>query len=229
MFRRLQPLTPLAALALTAALSSCHIGPHGMDFSPVTDRFAEVQNDEVIIESDTSGGSFAVPTPVDLVTSSAPAAAPAAAAPAPAAPKPLPTTSITHASGTYTVKAGDTLNGVARRHNTTAAAIASANGIAPTAMLKIGQQLRLPAAGKAVAAAPAAAKPAAKQQPAKPLAKATAPAGKAGRHTVQPGETLYAIARKHKVSPAALMQANKLTPQTAGKLAVGATLTIPAK
>lgn len=223
MFRRLQSLTPLAALALTAALSSCHIGPHGMDFSPVTDRFAEVRNDEVIIESDTSGGSYAVPTPVNLVTSSAPAAATAATAPAAAEPKPLPTTSITHASAAYTVKAGDTLNGVARRHNTTAAAIASANGIAPTAMLKIGQQLRLPAAGKTVAAAaPAAAKPAAKPQP-------TAPAGKAGRHTVQPGETLYAIARKHKVSPAALMQANKLTPQTAGKLAVGATLTIPAK
>lgn len=223
MFRRLQPLIPLAALALTAALSSCHIGPHGMDFSPVTDRFAEVQNDEVIIESDTSGGSYAVPTPVGLVASSAPAVAPAATAPAVAEPKPLPTTSITHASSTYTVKAGDTLNGVARRHNTTAAAIASANGIAPTAMLKIGQQLRLPTAGKAVAAAaPAAAKPAAKPQP-------TAPAGKAGRHTVQPGETLYAIARKHKVSPAALMQVNKLTPQTAGKLAVGATLTIPAK
>lgn len=224
MFRRLQPLTPLAALALTAALSSCHIGPHGMDFSPVTDRFAEVQNDEVIIESDTSGGSYAVPTPVGLVASSAPAVAPAATAPASAEPKPLPTTSITHASSTYTVKAGDTLNGVARRHNTTAAAIASANGISPTAMLKIGQQLRLPTAGKAVAAAPAA-----KPQPAKPLAKTTAPAGKAGRHTVQPGETLYAIARKHKVSPAALMQVNKLTPQTAGKLAVGATLTIPAK
>lgn len=213
MFRRSRRF-PLAALALTAALSSCHFGPHGMDFSPLTDRYQQTVDDEVILDSDTRGGSTPIATPPELA---------AAAAPAPAV---QPALTPATAGGTYVVKAGDTLNAVARRHNTTPAALAAANGLTTTSLLKIGQKLQLPAAG--IVSHGSAAKPtaAAKAQPAKTAAKT---AGKSGHHTVQAGETLYAIARKHNVSPAALMQANKLTPQTAGKLRIGSTLTIPAK
>ncbi len=45
----------------------------------------------------------------------------------------------------YTVKAGDTLWSIARRHGTTAARIAQLNGIAEDGILRVGQTLHLPA------------------------------------------------------------------------------------
>lgn len=46
-------------------------------------------------------------------------------------------------------------------------------------------------------------------------------------YTIQPGDTLYGIARKLNLSPEFLMNANGLTPETAGKLQAGATLNLP--
>lgn len=234
------PFLALAALSLTV-LTSCHISHRGMDFSPLTDRFEPAKDDEVVLEGDTTSISTPVATPPDVAFNTpAPAAAPApvaeptpidpfsvASAPTPALPPtPAPAPAIVPALGSdsYVVKAGDTLGAIARRSHSTVPQLCAANGLQPTSTLKIGQKLRLPAAGSTPAAT-AAAKPAAK-----PAAKAAAKAsGKARVHTVQAGETLYAVARKHNVSPAALMQANKLTPQTASKLRIGSTLTIPAK
>jgi membrane-bound lytic murein transglycosylase D len=45
---------------------------------------------------------------------------------------------------TYRVRSGDTLSGVAARHGLTASALASLNGLSSQAMLRIGQNLRLP-------------------------------------------------------------------------------------
>lgn len=220
MYRRsLSPLF-LAALSITA-LTSCHISNRGVDFSPVTDRFEPAVDDEVILEGDTPSIATPIATPPDIALAGTPAPAPAptvaaANTPAPPAAPPAPVA----AGGSYVVKAGDTLSGIARRSHCTVAGICAANGIQPTTPLKVGQKLRLPAAGSPAATSapqPAAAKPAAKSN------------GKVRTHTIQSGETLYAIARKYGVSPAALMQANKLTPQTAGKLRIGTPLTIPAK
>lgn len=219
-----RPLLPLflAALGL-AALPSCHISNRGVDFSPLTDRFEPAVDDEVILEGDTSSVSTPVATPTNLVHSGTPEARIAPPVTEPPAPLPLPAPKPATAlvGNVYTVTSGDTLSAIARRNKCTVAQICSANSIQPTAPLKVGQKLRIPAAGSTATAAPAA-----KPAPAKPAAKAT---GKARTHTVQAGETLYAVARKHGVTPAALMQANKLTPQTAGKLRIGTTLTIPAK
>lgn len=214
----------LAALCL-GALTSCHISNRGMDFSPLTDRFEPAVDDEVVLEGDTTSVSTPIATPPDLALNNTPAPvfapAPTLALPPAAASVPAPA-APTAASGSYVVKAGDTLSGLARRCNSSVAQLCSLNGLQPAAPLKIGQKLRLPGAGAApVAAAKPTAKPAVK-----PAAK---PNGKARTHTVQSGETLFAIARKHNVSPAALMQANKLTPQTANKLRIGSSLTIPAK
>lgn len=226
--RSLHPLF-LAALSL-GALTSCHISNRGMDFSPLTDRFEPAVDDEVVLEGDTTSVSTPIATPPDLVLNNTPAPvldpAPTLALPPAAASVPAPAAPAT-AGGSYVVKAGDTLSGLARRSNSSVAQLCSLNGLQPAAPLKIGQKLRLPAAGTApvAAAVKTAAKPTAKPTT-KPAAK---PNGKARTHTVQAGETLYAIARKHSVSPAALMQANKLTPQTANKLRIGSTLTIPAK
>lgn len=229
------PLLVLAALSLSV-LTSCHISHRGMDFSPLTDRFEPAKDDEVVLEGDTTSVSTPVATPPDVAfntPSPAPASAPVpeptptepfsvVSTPTPALPPtPTPAPAIVPAlSGSYVVKAGDTLGAIARRSHSTVPQLCAANGLKPTTPLKIGQKLRLPAAGSTPAATTAS------KSAAKPTAKA---GGKARVHTVQTGETLYAIARKHSVSPAALMQANKLTPQTANKLRIGSTLTIPAK
>jgi LysM repeat protein len=48
------------------------------------------------------------------------------------------------------------------------------------------------------------------------------------KYTVQPGDTLRAIAEKFNVSVTAIVEANKLTPQEADSLRVGQELVIPA-
>ncbi len=78
-------------------------------------------------------------------TAKTPAAKPAPKAAAKAPAK----TSAT----TYTVRAGDTLDGIARAHRTTVAAITTANGISSGAFIHPGQRLSLPGAKKPAAAA----------------------------------------------------------------------------
>lgn len=48
-----------------------------------------------------------------------------------------------------------------------------------------------------------------------------------GSYTIQPGDTLFGIARKLNLSPQELMQANGLTPETADKLQAGTSLNLP--
>lgn len=120
--------------ASTLSLVSCHINNGKLDMSWVNDRMETPVNDEVQLEgSHSAGPTVAVPTPT------AGPAAPVAAAAAPYAPQAA-------AAGTYTVKAGDTLGGIAARHRSSAAAIASANHLTNPNALKVGQVLRIPAA-----------------------------------------------------------------------------------
>ncbi|GAA5162003.1 lytic transglycosylase domain-containing protein [Ornithinimicrobium tianjinense] len=53
------------------------------------------------------------------------------------------------AGTTYTVRAGDTLSGIAARHGTSVAAIAKANGISSGSYIYPGQKLRLPGGSRA--------------------------------------------------------------------------------
>ncbi|GAA1812235.1 LysM peptidoglycan-binding domain-containing protein [Nesterenkonia flava] len=46
--------------------------------------------------------------------------------------------------GTYTVRAGDTLGGIASAHGTTVSALASANGITNVDLIRVGQRLTIP-------------------------------------------------------------------------------------
>lgn len=180
--------------ASTLALVSCHINNGKLDMSWVNDRMETPVNDEVQLEgSHSAGPTVAVPTPT------AGPAAPVAAAAAPYAPQAA-------AAGTYTVKAGDTLGGIAARHRSSAAAIASANHLTNLNALKVGQVLRIPTASAVKA-------PAAK--------KATVPASS---HTVKSGDTLYALSRRTGVPVQQLMRANNLS---SPNLKVGTKLTIP--
>lgn len=231
----------LLTLPSLPLLLSCHISDKGMDFSPVTERFESAEDDDVILDGDSNSISAplavtpaipapapapaAPPTPENpFVASETPAAPPQTAKIEPAVKPALAAKPAARSAGTYTVVSGDTLNKLARRYGTTPAALAAANGMNPTAGLRIGQKLVIPQT-----AASATAKTSASGILSKKTPQPATASGKTTRYTVQQGDTLYRIAARHGVTPAALMKANGLTPETAGKIKLGSTLTIPAK
>ncbi|MFK7909380.1 MAG: LysM peptidoglycan-binding domain-containing protein [Akkermansiaceae bacterium] len=99
-------------------------------------------------------------------------------------------------AGEYIVKKGDMLGRIAKRHNTTVAAIKRANGLRND-NIRIGQKLRIPGAGDKLAKSKTA-----------PSVQKDGPLKVASTHVVKPGETFYSIARKHDVSITSLMLAN---------------------
>ncbi len=92
----------------------------------------------------------------------------------------------------YTVKRGDTLWGVARKHGVTVPALASANGLTTKSELTAGARLEIPGAGRA------------------------SPPGESTRMTykVRSGDTLSEIAEKFNVSVRQLMTWNQLRAST---------------
>ncbi|OLT20051.1 hypothetical protein BJF81_06605 [Ornithinimicrobium sp. CNJ-824] len=84
-------------------------------------------------------------------TADRPKPSPKTSSPTTSAPK----ASSSSAGGTVTVRAGDTLWGIAHRNGTTASALAGANGISSSAFIHPGQTLRLPGTGGSGQAAPA--------------------------------------------------------------------------
>ncbi len=112
--------------------------------------------------------------------------APPSGVPAPAASP--ATTSI------YVVQAGDTLNAIARRFNTTVAELMRLNNLKNPDRIVVGQKLVVPATGGAV--------PGPDTAPVTGTQKRT--------HVVQKGETLLSIARRYGVTVQAIQQANNI-------------------
>lgn len=119
---------------------------------------------------------------------------------------------------TYTIQSGDSLERIARRHNTTTAALVRLNQIKDPLKIQPGQTIKLPATTVAPATATVS-------SPA-PAARSTA------THTVAPGETLYSIGKKHGLSVNHLIAANPgVNPNTlrpGQRLQLGATATVAA-
>src|SRR4051794_33432757 len=110
----------------------------------------------------------------------APLMAPVAAAPA-LAPAARPVAAVAAPSSTHFVNHGDTLASIARKNHISAAELARANGLNPSAKLKLGAKLAVPGAKTAAVAAPLAATPVGAAPVAgtlQPVAAATAPATK---------------------------------------------------
>ncbi len=128
----------------------------------------------------------------------------------------------TDAANTYEVKAGDTLGAIARRHGTTIAALRSANNLSGD-NLRVGQKLIIP--GNAAPLSPSASAPGGAPAPAATSAAAAPRAGTA-TYTVQPGDTLGAIAQRHGVRVGELATLNTITDPA--KLRVGQVLRLPA-
>lgn len=108
----------------------------------------------------------------------APLMASVAAAPAPAA---KPVAAVAAPSSTHFVNHGDTLASIARKNHISATELARANGLDPSAKLKLGARLAVPGAKTAAVAAPLAAAPVGAAPVAgtlQPVAAAPAPATK---------------------------------------------------
>ncbi len=117
------------------------------------------------------------------------------------------------ASGTYRVKAGDTVWGLARAHGTTVSAIIKANGLNANATIRIGQTLTIPGAG---GASPVS----------QPVATSTAPTAKTtGSHKVVAGDTVWNLARSYGTSVSAITKANGLNANAT--IRIGQTLSVP--
>ena len=118
-------------------------------------------------------------------------AGPAAMAAVPTAPVPAST------AGTYTVRSGDTLGGIAARNGVSLAAVFAANKMGMSTIIYPGQKIVL---GGAVTA-PTVTAP-------------TAPSPATSTHLVKSGDTLGAIAARYKVSLASVLAANGMTLKT---------------
>lgn len=103
------------------------------------------------------GQQLIIPRPGATAAAPAPAMAPVAAAPAMAPAKPV--AAMAAPSSTHFVNHGDTLASIARKNHISAAELARANGLDPSAKLKLGTKLSVPGAKTAAVAAPVAAAP----------------------------------------------------------------------
>ncbi len=130
--------------------------------------------------------------------------APAAPKPTQAAPQPVvshpstvtPTAKTT--ATTYSIKSGDTLNGIAQKFKVSVGQLASWNGIKNVNFISIGQVLKVGTTN-----APAV-------NVAKPAANVALAASTTKVYTVKRGDTLSAISAKTNVSVQRLVQLNKI-------------------
>jgi LysM repeat protein len=100
----------------------------------------------------------------------------------------------------YTVQRGDTLSGIARRHNTTVQAIKAANS-KTSDTIRVGEELRIPGQADSAPAASAPAAPRAQQ----------AQAAADGEHVVRAGEFPGSIARQYGMTTQELLTLNNIT------------------
>ena len=102
-------------------------------------------------------------------------------------------------SGTYTVQAGDTLYGIARRSGMSLNTLLSLNGLSQSSVIRPGQKLKLSGASNATVASPVSYKSTASS------------ASTSGTYTVKAGDTLYRIAYNHGISLTTLLSINGLS------------------
>ncbi len=155
------------------------------------------------------------------------------ALPETAGPKPTPEPKETPTEPTvqeikHVVKKGDTLWALSRKYKVPVSAIVDRNDIQDPAKIREGLELIIP-----VGAAPVE-KPESKVETPPAEAPALAPGSEAVPvaqdaqttvHKVEPGDTIWNIARKYNTTPEKIMQANNITDPT--KLQVGQELRIP--
>ena len=140
---------------------------------------------------------------------------------------------IATAKGTYKVKSGDTLYGIAVANKVPVATLAKANGITEKSTLKVGQKLYIPGkdssgqkSGSRQVARSGNGGQSAKGESAAGTDKGDSAAGtgKSKTYKVKDGDTVWSIARKAGINPDELLRINKLTGKSV--LRPGDTLTL---
>jgi len=145
-----QPLTspardaPRAAIASAAALMVAVVGAAAVALLAIGNPFTVEPLAGDATPPATAAALATAPAVATIEVTLAPVsptrilAAPSATATPPASPRPSAT------PATYTVRPGDSLTAVAARFGVTVPALAAANGLAPTAQLRIAQTLVIP-------------------------------------------------------------------------------------
>ena len=128
-------------------------------------------------------------------------------------------TRSTSSTGSYHVKQGDTVSGIASRVGVSTTALLSANKLSMRSVIYPGQTLRVPTAGSAAAPAPAAAPSTSGGT------RATASTARAGSVKIGTGDTIASIAAAHGVSVSSLLSANGLS--YTSTIYAGKTLVLP--
>lgn len=132
-------------------------------------------------------------------------------APPPPNPKPAPKSASSSTAKEIVVKKGDSLEKIAKAHNTTVDALLRANQLA-SSFLKIGQVLKIPEEKTA----------ASKPKPSLPSEKSPTPE----YYTVKVGDNPWTIAMKHHLKVEQLLELNGLNEEKARKLKPGDRLRI---
>ena len=125
------------------------------------------------------------------------------------------------ADSTYIVKKGDTLYSISRRYEITVAELRTANNLSENDVLQAGQKLTIPSADITNAAALSAVPEKKGNVPVSEIAKNTE------TYSVQKGDTLYSIARRHNIKLYDLLSINNMANDAVIK--VGQHIKVPAK
>ena len=105
----------------------------------------------------------------------------------------------------YKVRSGDTLFSIAQRSGSSVQTLCKANNINQKTSLKVGQKLFIPGTSKPSAPAQVASNEGKSKQNKQQVAQ-----NSNKNYTVQSGDTVWSIARKHGIDPSGLMKLNKM-------------------
>jgi len=139
-------------------------------------------------------------------------------------PAPVPAEPVASPPRSHTVQPGQTLYSVARLYGLKPDELQAFNHLS-SPDLKSGQRLLLPGSAPVPFGPPAPVSVAAIPVTPVPAPPAAVPASSLPRHTVTPGQTLYAIARLYSLKAADLLALNRLS---GGDLRAGQVLLLPA-
>lgn len=135
-------------------------------------------------------------------------------------------TSSASATGSYHVKSGDTVSGIASRVGVSTSALLSANRLSQRSVIYPGQTLRVPTAGSAAPVAASSGSSSAASASGSSASSTSASASRARSVTIGTGDTIASIAAAHGVSVSSLLSANGLT--YTSTIYAGKTLVLPA-
>jgi LysM repeat protein len=142
-------------------------------------------------------------------------------------PAPAPVVASTPApSKTYSVRKGDSLSRIAKKHGVTVAELTRQNRLNTKSVLKIGQKLTIPGKKNSAPMAASLARSTPSPTVSAPKAMVSRTSSKK-THTVRAGESPGSIAKRYGVSVQALMKSNKIT--DARKMKINQKLVIPSK